>query len=108
MQEAGCLTMPEEVESEEDRRSRLRRLQDLMTALEGLRDDEIPPLPILFRLSELGVKDPASQKPPVLSRRVLAIHRLYQERLPEERRVELRRGGDKPMPDVPEDEAGTG
>ena len=30
------------------------------------------------------------------------------QRLPEERRVELRRGGDKPMPDVPEDEAGTG
>jgi len=31
--------MREEMESEEDRRSRLRRLQDLMTALEGLRDD---------------------------------------------------------------------
>src|ERR1700730_17854256 len=104
MQEAGCLTMPEEVESEEDRRSRLRRLQDLVTALEGLRDDEIPPLPVLFRLSELGVKDPASQRPPVLRRRVLAIHRLYQERLPEERRVELRRGNDKPI----EDEADVG
>jgi len=96
------------MESEEDRRSRLRRLQDLMTALDGIRDDEITPLPILFRLSELGVKDPASQKPPVLRRRVLAIHRLYQERLPAERRVELRRGSDKPMPDAPEDEAGTG
>jgi hypothetical protein len=88
-----------EVETEEDRRSRLRRLQDLLTALEGLGDDEIPPLPILFRLSELGVKDPASQRPPVLRRRVLAIHRLYQMRLPEERRVELRRGGDKPIRD---------
>jgi hypothetical protein len=104
----GGLALPEEMESEEDRRSRLRRLQDLMTALEGLRDDEIPPLPVLFRLSELGVKDPASQKPPVLRRRVLAIHRLYQERLPEERRVELRRGTDKPIPDVLTDEAGTG
>ena len=88
-----------EVETEEDRRSRLRRLQDLLTALEGLRDDEIPPLPILFRLSELGVKDPASQRPPVLRRRVLAIHRLYQMRLPEERRVEVRRGDDKPIKD---------
>jgi hypothetical protein len=98
--------MREEMESEEDRRSRLRRLQDLLTALEGVRDDEIPPLPVLFRLSELGVKDPASQKPPVLRRRVLAIHRLYQERLPEERRVELRRGTDKPIADNPEDESG--
>jgi hypothetical protein len=94
------------MESEEERRSRLRRLQDLMTVLDGLRDDEIPPLPVLFRLSELGVKDPASQRPPVLRRRVLAIHRLYQERLPEERRVELRRGSDRPMPDIPADEAG--
>jgi hypothetical protein len=92
------------MESEEDRRSRLRRLQDLMTVLDGLRDDEIPPLPVLFRLSELGVKDPASQKPPVLRRRVLAIHRLYQERLPEERRLELRRGSDRPMPEVKEAE----
>jgi hypothetical protein len=92
------------MESEEDRRSRLRRLQDLMTVLDGLRDDEIPPLPVLFRLSELGVKDPASQRPPVLRRRVLAIHRLYQERLPEERRMELRRGSDKPMPQITEAE----
>jgi hypothetical protein len=92
------------MESEEDRRSRLRRLQDLMTVLDGLRDDEIPPLPVLFRLSELGVKDPASQRPPVLRRRVLAIHRLYQERLPEERRLELRRGSDKPMPEIREAE----
>jgi hypothetical protein len=87
--------MPREMETEAERRSRLRRLQDVMTALEGLRDDEIPPLPVLFRLSELGVKDPASQKPPVLRRRVLAIHRLYEERLPEERRTALRRGTDK-------------
>jgi hypothetical protein len=106
MPERGWLTMREEMESEEDRRSRLRRLQDLMTALEGLRDDEIPPLPVLFRLSELGVKDPASQRPPVLRRRVLAIHRLYQERLPEERRIELRRGEDKPIEDDRSDEAG--
>jgi hypothetical protein len=105
---SGGLALPEEMESEEDRRSRLRRLQDLLTALDGLRDDEIPPLPVLFRLSELGVKDPASQKPPVLRRRVLAIHRLYQERLPEERRVELRRGADKPIRDVPQDGAGAG
>ena len=84
-----------EMESEEDRRSRLRRLQDLITALDSLRDDEMPPLPILFRLSELGVKDPAGQRVPVLRRRVIAIHKLYQERLPEERRVKLRRGTDK-------------
>jgi hypothetical protein len=83
------------METEEERRSRLRRLQDLMTALDSLRDDEMPPLPILFRLSELGVKDPAGQKVPVLRRRVLAIHRLYQERLPENRRTVLRRGTDK-------------
>jgi len=43
----------------------------------------------------------------VLRRRVLAIHRLYQERLPEERRMELRRGTDKPIADKPEDEAGS-
>ena len=83
-------------ETEEERRSRLRRLQDLMTALDSLPDDAMPPLPILFRLSELGVKDPAGQKVPVLRRRVLAIHRLYQERLPENRRTLLRRGTDKP------------
>ena len=83
------------METEEERRSRLRRLQDLMTALDSLRDDEMPPLPVLFRLSELGVKDPAGQKVPVLRRRVLAIHRLYQERLPENRRTALRRGTDK-------------
>ena len=82
---------------EDDRRSRLRRLQDLMTALDGLGDDEMPPLPILFRLSELGVKDPAAQKVPVLRRRVLAIYRLYQERLPENRRSVLRRGTDRPL-----------
>lgn len=86
-----------EMESEEDRRSRLRRLQDLILALDSLRDDEMPPLPILFRLSELGVKDPAGQKVPVLRRRVIAIHLLYQERLPEERRISLRRGTDKPI-----------
>jgi hypothetical protein len=85
------------METEEDRRSRLRRLQDLILALDELRDDEMPPLPILFRLSELGVKDPAGQKVPVLRRRVLAIHRLYQERLPENRRTVLRRGTDKPL-----------
>jgi hypothetical protein len=83
------------IETEEERRSRLRRLQDLITALDSLQDDEMPPLPILFRLSELGVKDPAGQKVPVLRRRVLAIHRLYQERLPENRRLVLRRGTDK-------------
>jgi len=83
------------METEEERRSRLRRLQDLMTALDGLRDDAMPPLPILFRLSELGVKDPAGQKVPVLRRRVLAIHRLYQDRLPEDRREVLRRGTDR-------------
>jgi len=55
----------------------------------------MPPLPILFRLSELGVKDPAAQKVPVLRRRVLAIYRLYQERLPENRRTVLRRGTDR-------------
>ena len=82
---------------DDDRRSRLRRLQDLMTALDGLRDDEMPPLPILFRLSELGVKDPAAQKVPVLRRRVLAIYKLYQERLPENRRTVLRRGTDRPV-----------
>jgi hypothetical protein len=106
MQAGGVPYHARGMESEEDRRSRLRRLQDLMTALEGLRDDEIPPLPVLFRLSELGVKDPASQRPPVLRRRVLAIHRLYQQRLPEERRVELRRGDDKPIED--ETDASTG
>jgi len=42
----------------------------------------------------------------VLRRRVLAIHRLYQERLPEERRIELRRGDDKPIEDDRSDEAG--
>jgi hypothetical protein len=88
------------MESEEDRRSRLRRLQDLMTGLDSLRDDEMPPLPILFRLSELGVKDPAGQKVPVLRRRVLAILRLYQERLPENRRTVLRRGTDKPAEEL--------
>jgi len=94
------------METEEERRSRLRRLQDLMTALDSLRDDEMPPLPILFRLSELGVKDPAGQKVPVLRRRVLAIHRLYQERLPEDRRTELRRGTDKPVELETEETAG--
>src|SRR5438067_10916968 len=86
------------METEEERRSRLRRLQDLMTALDSLRDDEMPPLPVLFRLSELGVKDPAGQRVPVLRRRVLAIHRLYQDRLTEERRVGLRRQGDRETP----------
>jgi hypothetical protein len=94
------------METEEERRSRLRRLQDLMTALDSLRDDEMPPLPILFRLSELGVKDPAGQKVPVLRRRVLAIHRLYQERLPENRRTVLRRGTDKPVEIEIEETAG--
>jgi hypothetical protein len=95
------------METEEERRSRLRRLQDLMTALDSLRDDEMPPLPILFRLSELGVKDPAGQKVPVLRRRVLAIHRLYQERLPEDRRTELRRGSDRPL-ELEESETSSG
>lgn len=90
---------------EDDRRSRLRRLQDVMTALDQLNDDEIPPLPVLFRLSELGVKDPAGQKVPVLRRRVLAIHRLYQDRLPEERREVLRRETDKSAPGLEEDRA---
>ena len=90
-------------EKDEDRRSRLRRLQDLMTALDALDDQEIPPLPVLFRLSELGVKDPAGQQVPVLRRRVLAIHRLYQERLPEDRREALRRGTDRPMSEEVED-----
>jgi hypothetical protein len=90
------------METEEERRSRLRRLRDLMLALDELKDDEMPPLPILFRLSELGVKDPAGQKVPVLRRRVLAIHRLYQERLPENRRTVLRRGTDKPLEEIDE------
>src|SRR5438309_7201568 len=88
------------METEDERRSRLRRLEDLMTALEGLRDDEMPPLPILFRLSELGVKDPAGQKVPVLRRRVMAIHRLYHERPPENRRAALRRETDKPVDEL--------
>jgi len=87
-------------ETEQERRSRLRRLQDVMLALDELDDNEIPPLPVLFRLSELGVKDPAGQKVPVLRRRVLAIHRLYQDRLPENRRVALRREEDQSAPDL--------
>ena len=75
---------------------RHRRLEDLILALDALQDNEMPPLPVLFRLSELGVKDPAGQKVPVLRRRVLAIHKLYEDRLPEERRQGLRRGTDRP------------
>jgi len=88
------------MDTEEERRSRLRRLEDLMAALDALRDDEMPPLPVLFRLSELGVKDPAGQKVPVLRRRVMAIHRLYHERLPENRRAVLRRESDKPVEEL--------
>ena len=87
-------------ETEDERRSRLRRLQDLMVALDDLHDDEMPPLPILFRLSELGVKDPAGQKVPVLWRRVAAIYRLYQDRLTDERRTQLRRETDKPAEEL--------
>jgi hypothetical protein len=83
---------------ESERREHLRRLQDLMSALDTLGDNEMPPLPVLFRLSELGVKDPAGQKVPVLRRRVLAIHRLYQDRVTEERRVGFRRDGDREHP----------
>ena len=85
-------------DQEQERREHLRRLQDLMAVLDTLGDNEMPPLPVLFRLSELGVKDPAGQRVPVLRRRVLAIHRLYQDRLTEERRVGLRRQGDRETP----------
>lgn len=88
------------METEDERRSRLRRIQDLMIALDELRDDEMPPLQILFRLSELGVKDPAGQKVPVLRRRVAAIYRLYQDRLTDERRHDLRRETDKPVEEL--------
>jgi hypothetical protein len=76
---------------------RLRRLEDVMAALDQLADDEMPPLPVLFRLSELGIKDPAGQPLPVLKRRIMAIHLMYQDRFPVERRRTIRRG----QPDHP-------
>ena len=76
---------------------RLRRLEDVMAALDELAEDEMPPLPVLFRLSELGVKDPAGQPVPILKRRIMAIHLMYQGRFPVERRRTIRRG----QPDQP-------
>ncbi len=71
---------------------RLRRLEDVMAALDQLAEDEMPPLPVLFRLSELGVKDPAGQSVTALKRRIMAIHLMYQGRFPVERRRTIRRG----------------
>lgn len=66
-------------EGEEDAPGRLRRLDDVLKALEDVPAGEMPPIRLLFRLSELGVKDPSSQSVEVLRRRVLAIKRLYTE-----------------------------
>jgi hypothetical protein len=78
--------MVEETQQEErDRRERIRRLADVKRGLANLKDDELPPLPLLFRLSELGIRNAALERVSVLRRRVEALERLYDGRNPERR-----------------------
>lgn len=74
-------------EPEEDGHVKLRRLEDVISALEEVPDAAIPPIRVLFRLSELGIKDPSSLSVTVLRKRVQAIKRLYTERVEDERRA---------------------
>jgi hypothetical protein len=67
--------------------NRLRRLEDVISALEDVPEGAMPPIRVLFRLSELGVKDPASLTVDVLRKRVQAIKRLYIDRVDDERRA---------------------
>jgi hypothetical protein len=78
----------------QERRERLRRVQDVRRALEGLKDHELPPLPLLSRLVELGIKDAAMERVSVLRRRLDAIEALYEGRFID-RRSNARRLDDK-------------
>lgn len=77
----------------EEEGGKLRRLDDVIDALDEIPAGAMPPLRLLFRLSELGVKDPSTQSVEVLRRRVLAIKRLYTERVDEERREATAKSG---------------
>lgn len=79
--------------SGEEEGGKLRRLDDVIGALDEIPAGAMPPLRLLFRLSELGVKDPSTQSVEVLRRRVLAIKRLYTERVDEERREAAGKSG---------------
>jgi hypothetical protein len=78
----------------QERRERVRRVQDVRRALEGLKDHELPPLPLLSRLLELGIKDAAMERVSVLRRRLDAIEALYAGRFVD-RRTSGRRLDDK-------------
>ena len=77
-----------------DRRSRPRRLADIRRVLAELADDSMPPLSLLFRLSELGIRNPAGIAVPELRRRVDALNGLYEGRAAVERRHARRRRAD--------------
>jgi hypothetical protein len=76
-----------------ERRNALRRLDDILEALEqlNLHDERTVPLPLLTRLHEIGVREPESLQIPQLIEAVWALQQPYLIQLLVDRRRRRRR-----------------
>jgi hypothetical protein len=76
-----------------ERRQQLRRLDDILEALEqlNLREERTVPLPLLTRLHEIGVRDPENLAVPQLIEAVWALQQPYLIQLMVDRRRRRRR-----------------
>lgn len=95
-----------------ERRQQLRRLDDILEALEqlNLHDERIVPLVLLGRLHEVGVRDPEKLNVPQLIEAVWALQQPYLIQLLVDRRRRRRRkepeAGSTGSPKSPMKEAG--
>lgn len=76
-----------------ERRQNLRRLDDILEALEqlNLREERVVPLPLLQRLHEVGVREPERHAVPQLIEAVWALQQPYLIQLLVDRRRRRRR-----------------
>lgn len=80
----------------EERRNNLRRLDDILEALEQLNLNDVKTLPevLATRLAEIGIESPASQSIPHLIEKVWAVQQPFLITVVTERRRRRRRKSD--------------
>lgn len=80
----------------DDRRNRLRRLDDILEALEQMNLRDVAELPDILaeRLVEIGIDAPHQYSAPVLIEKVWGLQQPFLIAIPAERRRRRRRNGD--------------